>query len=225
MTLYGFALLPDTGTQQKLIDFQQKHREFIGGAALGLDKNLPHVSLLQCPFDSEFDYLPIMKRIISNSLLVGSAFYSSVQEFIHENFTASFTELYRYPKNWLFAGVEQEADTALSAHMGLQEILLNATKEHILYEQIDKKRDISKYTDAERKSFLKYGYKYIGDAFRPHITLGLVDDQSAPTPAIKDNFNEMFVGKRFAFDSLVFYKAGETGACAEVIHSTSIPDK
>lgn len=200
MHLYGFALLPSVAVQQEVIDFQQRHLDELNGPVLGLDTNLPHTSVLQHPYVQGVDYAP----------------YLGLAESAIE---ATWTDCYYQPVGWLFAGVQSNP-----AMRRLQDRLLEATKRHIDTTQIDQRADLSKLTKLEAQNYQAYGYRYVGDAYRPHVTIGRAsDDRGDLSPELKRDFQKTFSGKSFSYDRIAFYEAGEFGSLKRVVYVRALP--
>lgn len=49
--LSGFALLPSLDFQLRFIELQARLSGFVSGPVLGVDSCLPHLTVLQCPFN------------------------------------------------------------------------------------------------------------------------------------------------------------------------------
>ena len=81
---------------------------------------------------------------------------------------------------------------------------------------IDPGLDVSQYTEVERQSYYQYGYRYTGDAFMPHITLGHTDDASAKL-LVQRPVGRRFDTDRWIFDRVTFYEMGEHGAHSRVL--------
>lgn len=74
----------------------------------------------------------------------------------------------------------------------------------------------------EQTNFLNFGYRYLGEAFRPHITLGR-NLQGATIPVeIQEKAKELFTGKSVKFDTLAFYQAGKNGALDAIINKVKL---
>jgi len=63
MDLYGLALVPCLSDIAAIIDFQHRARRLIGGPVLSTETNLPHVSILQCPFRKEDLTQPFLPHV------------------------------------------------------------------------------------------------------------------------------------------------------------------
>jgi 2'-5' RNA ligase len=90
-------------------------------------------------------------------------------------------------------------------------------------DQIDIKEDMSQYSADETAAYLSFGYRYIGDSFRPHITLGRTKESDKTLSAELGTIYDTLLKNRLVqFDRLVFYRAGDFGVLAEVLQSVPI---
>ena len=46
MSLTGVALLPQASTLKQIVEFRREHASEISGPVLGMERNLPHTSIL-----------------------------------------------------------------------------------------------------------------------------------------------------------------------------------
>ena len=201
MNLYGFALLPSVEIQERLIEFQRRHEDTVGEPRLGLDTNLPHTSVLQHPYDPGVDYEP----------------YLGVVEHPIES---EWTEFYYQPKGWLFAGVRKTNQLDK-----LHRRLFDRTKQHIDTAQIGDHPDLAALTPQEQANYRAYGYRYLGDLYRPHVTIGrTLDDVTTADETVVRDFELEFFGKTVRYDRLAFYEAGEFGALKRIVCMRQLTD-
>lgn len=205
MELFGVALLPDNVTRRTFVDFRERHRAYIGGPKLGMDTNLPHMSILQCPYFPDAPYSNALDTIIETVSL--------------RAMKARFASLEYQHVGWAFADVRHDAWMTT-----LQEACLEATLPFIDTDAIDTDASFLGYTAAEKQNYLTYGYRYVGASFRPHITLGRsLDDTSVTLPlALTEAFRSELSGSELMLNELVFYRAGEFGALAEIIETVTL---
>ncbi len=204
MRLFGVALLPERAVAERLVDFQRRHRNRISGPILGIERNLPHVSILQCPFEKN-----------SLTQLRLAQIYNAWRRWVDEvPPTARFTQAFYQPEGWLFAGAN-----LMDWGAKLQEESLRIMAPHINSAAITSKEPYRGYSKLERESYVKYGYRYVGQAFLPHVTLGRVNRESFPglKPNLRSEFAKEFQGEEFRFGEIVFYEAGDFGSLASVI--------
>ena len=206
MELYGLALLPDEHTRAAVVAFQTRHSRHVTGPMLGVERNLPHLSILQCPYDPSTVTADTL-RTLRGALPTGAAH-------------ATFTTFTHQPPGWLFANI-----TAGRWLAGLHAAALAQTASAIRTDAIDRAADLAGHTASERRSYLRYGYRYVGADFRPHVTIGRCPPASpaaVPVPLAR-GYGHDLAGRGLTFAELVFYRAGEFGALAEVLLRTPLP--
>jgi hypothetical protein len=197
MSLYGFALLPKKEVQEKIISFRKKYSDVFFGPMLSLSENLPHVSILQCPF---FVNMPV-KSIIKMA-----------NENLHPPITLKWENLIYQPVGWVFANIYKTP--SLSA---LQMFLLENCEKYIDYSMIDQHNPLKGYNEREKEYYLKYGYRYIGDEYKPHVTIGRIDESTQiPENAVLD-FKTTFSESEIEFDRIAYYEAGKFGAAKKIL--------
>ena len=197
MGMFGFALLPREGIQRLLVDFRREHSDEIAGPALGMDSNLPHTTLLQCPYQPDLDYLGFLQ------LARGPV-------------ASSFVEVCYQPVGWVFARVARTPEL-----VALQGALLEATTPLIDTSRIDRSKDMRGYSERERMNYLAYGYRYLKEQYRPHVTLGRTAcGRESVSAELVDDFRRKLTGTPVVFDRLAFYEAGEFGVMRRVVCST-----
>ena len=92
MALFGFALLPNIEIQKEIISFRKRFPNTFEGPMLSLSENLPHISILQCPFSEN---IPI-KDIIENT---NSKYQLPI--------TLTWDKLIYQPVGWVFANIRK----------------------------------------------------------------------------------------------------------------------
>ncbi|RPK63196.1 hypothetical protein EES43_11735 [Streptomyces sp. ADI96-02] len=192
----GVALLPRADHTRSAIRLQQ--RLGVGrplSPVLSEEGNLPHLTVFQGPFDDALDPVRELARIAASVSLPDELSLASVGV-VHQ------------PTGWLFMSVERPALLEK-----LQKSVLDALAPHLDRAAFDTSKDTSRFTEAERASFAQYGYRYTGDAYAPHITLGRTDEQSALELA-RTAHELTRVPEEWTFDRLSFYVMGEHGAHA-----------
>lgn len=205
MELYGIALLPEPEMRQKIVDFRNTYEKHVGGPKLGMDTNLPHMTILQCPYFPNAPHGDAMRRTVDCfSLGVSKSHFTSV-EYQHVG--------------WVFADIASEGWLA-----ELQSGFLRETHQFIDLQQINADEEFIGYTADEKQNYLHYGYHYVGASFRPHVTLGRsISPEATSLPLeLLEAFRDDLGGATVTFSELVFYRAGEYGALSEVLDSVSL---
>lgn len=198
--LTGIALLPDAATRRDLVAFQRGHGSQIAGPSLGTEENLPHMSVLQCHFDDALD-----RDLVLDAL---------VKQLSKSRRPLVMGELVYQPRAWIFAEVRRDPWL-----VELQGLALELT-EHSIDLTMNSTRPSAEMSPEERTSYLRYGYRYVGPAFMPHITLGRTPDSRTGLAAgLVDDFRAAFTNRSVPAVEVAFYRAGESGAFAERLAS------
>lgn len=192
----GVALLPRADHLRSAIRLQQT----LGGGrplrpVLSEDGNLPHLTVFQGPFHDALDPGRELAGIAASVSLPGELTLASVGV-VHQ------------PAGWLFMSVERPA-----LMEKLQRSVLDALVHRLDRAAFGSSTDMSRFTEAERTSFAEYGYRYTGDAYAPHITLGRTDEEAAAELA-RTAHERTRVPAAWTFDRLSCYVMGEHGAHA-----------
>ncbi|MFF0446218.1 2'-5' RNA ligase family protein [Streptomyces sp. NPDC004609] len=198
----GFALLPRADHLRTAVQLQRD----VGGGVhlrprLHPDGNLPHVTVFQGPFA---DSLAPEKALET----IGA---SAVENGLRGEVSLASTGVVYQPTGWLFLALERPP--LLQA---LQAAALAVLDPHLDRAFFDGDKDVSRFTDDERTSYERYGYRYTGDAYAPHVTLGRTDEETALQLA-RTARDRVSLPKEWVFDRLSFYVMGEHGAHAETL--------
>jgi len=207
--LTGVALIPTQELIEKIVSFRNASSAEITGPLLGSNINFPHVSILQCPFRA---------GVLNESRLL-----SIVDQFRSEKgdsmLEGAIGCLYIQPVGWVFAGIDLSGSGLV-----IQRIALSQLEAGIDDKAIDIQRDMTGYTAQEKLNFQKYGYRYIGNEFKPHITIGRTfnDHQLKILDVTEERFKNSLRGRVIPFRRLVAYRAGEFGSLSEIISEVAI---
>ena len=196
--LTGIAILPSAELQARLVEFRRDHLVEISGPMLGLSENCPHISVLQCPFVEDVDHQVIVDEL--------AGWYSQ------HGGSLVFDRLIYQPVAWVFALLarQQWQNSLQTRALELTEYLIDTAR---IAGRVD-----DKLTMAERESYLRYGYRYVGPSFLPHVTLGRTAGGAAELAAgLGEAFANEFMGTVDQPSEMVFYRAGESGVLAEAI--------
>lgn len=193
---FGLALLPDEELAERLVAFQERHEKELDGPTLGMEENLPHVSILQCPF---------VKEHLTETLL------GEIRDMLEQpNPTAVLSHVSYQPVGWAFANLVKEPwMSRLQADaLPLLEMFIDSGK-------IDTSKDFAGYSRQEVAYYSRYGYRYLFEEFRPHFTIGRTSSGSTSvSAALQKDFLKYFAGVAVRFRKLAFYQAGAHGAFA-----------
>lgn len=205
MELYGIALLPEPEMRQKIVDFRDRNKVHVGGPKLGMDTNLPHMTILQCPYFPNAPHGDALRRVVDRlSLGVSKSNFTSVE----------------YQRvGWVFADIASEPWLT-----ELHSACLRETHQFIDLQQINAGEDFTGYNADEQQNYLDYGYRYVGPSFRPHVTLGRsISSEAASLPLeLIEAFRGDLGGATVTFNELVFYRAGDYGVLTEVLETVSL---
>ena len=184
-----------------LVDFRASMGSLIDGPPLGTTTCVPHVSVLQCPFHPAAVTKAMLDAMLTDLDRDSDA---SVSE-------AELGDVYVQPVGWVFAetrfpeGIRRLQDRALS-------LMVN----HIDTDAIDPDYDYRGHTAAEIAHHRRFGYRYIGAQYRPHITLGRCWESDLPA-GVQAAYCRDLLGASVVFDRIAFYLAGESGTVVEVL--------
>jgi hypothetical protein len=210
MSLFGLAALPSDDISHRIVSFRKfvEERRLVSGPSLGVNINIPHLTILQSPF-KESDLTPsLLEEIVFNAGLEGNGL------------RGRFMGLYEQTRGWCFMGVD-----CSSWGVALQDASLNLLKDSVIREAISWDGSEDLWKNSERENQMLWGYRYLGEDFIPHITLGRFDgiDGSVPSGKLLELFESEFGGIGFEFSRLVFYRAGEFGVLNSVLAEIELP--
>ncbi|MFG2334915.1 hypothetical protein ACGFMM_35670 [Streptomyces sp. NPDC048604] len=200
----GVALLPSPAHQTAAIRLQN---DVGGGLALhpplSPDGNLPHVTVFQGPFLDSLDPSTELDRIVT---AVGTSRCIAL---------ASAGVVYQ-PTGWVFLSLERRPLLEK-----IQQTALEALTPHLDRAAFERSKDVSQFSDEERESFARYGYRYTGAAYAPHITLGRAEETVA-RELVRSVPGRVHVPEGWVFDRFSFYVMGESGAHAEIVEEVAL---
>ncbi|MFG1806245.1 2'-5' RNA ligase family protein [Streptomyces sp. NPDC049040] len=195
----GVALLPRADHLRSAIRVQQ---EVAGGHTLQPpltpEGNLPHTTVFQGPFLDTLEPDVELDRI-------GGALSLPEEIRLHS------TGVVYQPTGWVFLSLERPPLLEK-----LQDVVVGALAPHLDRDAFDTAKEVSRFTDNERTSYARYGYRYTGEAYTPHITLGRTEEQAAQA-LVRDAAARSSVPAAWIFDRLSFYVMGEHGAHAQTL--------
>ncbi|MEO3750621.1 2'-5' RNA ligase family protein [Streptomyces sp. B6B3] len=195
----GVALLPCDDDLRSALRVQNEVRGPDGlRPALSVDGNLPHVTVFQGPFVDSLDPRQELDRISASVDLPPSV-------------RLRFAGIVYQATGWVFLSLERPPllEKLQQATLAILDPLLDR-------EAFDSSKDTSAFTDSEQASYARYGYRYTGDAYAPHITLGRAEDEVA-REIVRSAPDRTSVPQTWTFDRLSFYTMGEQGAHSETL--------
>jgi 2'-5' RNA ligase len=202
---YGFAIVPDPGTAERLIVFQKiVSAKYPLLPELGLAVNRPHITIYQGSFRGLTpveETLEELRKILCGWPLL----------------TLSFTGIIYKHSGWYFLTVRVE-----QWMRNLQSLLLERVGEFIVSDG-QRAPEANGYTADELTSLRSFGYPYVGRAFLPHITIGR--DTSSYSEIELSYLNSVWaeLGPREGrIQGVTFYRMGVNGAHLETVHEALV---
>jgi 2'-5' RNA ligase len=198
----GFALIPNRIFLDKLIQFQRDiNQKYNFTPSLSLENNLPHITILQGTFADSFDY-DVVALLLSKKLEQG-------------NNTLFFSEIIVKGLGWFFLLCRK--DPWLQE---LHEYACNLLQEQmIVTEAVQTADDLAYLTPIEKHHHLTYGYRYMKDAYLPHITLGryIAEDKENVHLYCQRLWREYALSTSQHIERLTVYEMGNQGAHAKTL--------
>lgn len=198
MALVGVGLIPDESTITSLIEFRQRWEKSIGGPMLGTHFNIPHISMYQFPSDDP------------GNLLIPESLGPPTGSFLR------WTQLTYEPVGWIFANVAREDWID-----NYQTLVVQSLLPQLDHRLLNSEEYLVGYSAREKDNYLRFGYRYVAEEFRPHVTLGRTYDNqtSVPRDCIDDFERQPFTKEDISLSKVVLYRAGPLGELVEVIHT------
>ena len=191
----GFALITEDPFFGELI----RRENALGEAAGFLDKlgpihRLPHTTLFQGMMREDIPFESIAMELAENYL------------YFCPDRRVTFGDIVYVPEGWYF--LEAEKDDRLQH---IHDLLLERLGPYMVLDSRRLDRDTSFMSQAEKAGIEKYDYRYAGEAFYPHITLGRsLDGDPAPTlELVKQAFADLDRSTRFG--RVTVYLMGPNG--------------
>jgi hypothetical protein len=156
--LAGIALIPDSRFINHVVSMQRQLMELMTvRPMLSATGNLPHVTLIQ---NLHLDDNGIEEKL--------HAIYRQICEYprgiVFRIWRAVYVE-----RGWCFLDLSPDA----SLH-SLHRKTFSMTKTMLRSPMSPDSGRMATYSETEKQSYLKYGYRYIGDSNRPHVTIGRI---------------------------------------------------
>lgn len=190
MGQFGFVLIPDKRTIQESLRLNSE----IEGNLLQLDEDyiIPHVTVLQAPIRKTFNH----KKVLEEA--------RTYPGFKHELITTT-GHVYQEGR-YIMWGMENARWLNI-----FNQALVNVASPHISVPPTTKPFR----SPQEERSYLATGYVHNLEAYEPHITLGLVEEENVKLPSP--------VPGRVTFRQLLFTEHGENGRITRIIDSHALP--
>lgn len=190
----GIALLPSRDVLRGLVTLQGVLRQELPlQPVLGHKRNLPHVTLIQGRVADAASFCAAAAAVAD--ALAGRA--APLLRFGPVQYQA---------RGWLFLPVERTPDL-----FALHRKAFGHLSAHLLPPPPG--ADLGGYTALERANQLTYGYRYVGDAFNPHVTLGRnLEQAEAALPRVLSLTAEQALPCTCAVAAVSVYVVGPEGA-------------
>lgn len=179
--MYTVALLPDKKTQKALAKLTKANMEFLATPPLNMRNNKPHVTLLKTAFKPTTNLNEILEKVSS--------------------------EVKNQPPSGILQGLKLNYSNLIatfsndSSIVNMHNILLPHVKPLVDKRGIKNKKFVG-LTVEEVESYFKYGYKYTGDKYFSHLTLGRSKNQEIPYE-IEKEYEERLLGQEVIFNRIV----------------------
>lgn len=192
----GIGLLPSAADMQRIIACQKQIAQIEQLSFLLNDTDcLPHLSLIHiCGADAaaarrsaEQGFEKLIGTLPIDGGIVGHVYVSH---------------------GWYFCDVERDEKL-----MGFHQRAFDMAAPYL---QAGSKtdKDISHYSEHEKKMYSQYGYRFIGQSFAPHVTLGRTFQKSrSPRHAEIVALCQNQLWGTIRFDRLAMFDVGENGTC------------
>ncbi len=200
----GIAMIPDLEMLESLVELQKKILRICPlSPLLETQQNLPHITLLQGRFRNQINW---MSLILELQDYCHRQKYSLELKDVELEYKPSGWYFLKFPHNYMFHG----------AHRFVFEQL----KDSLFLTEEDRQKKTSHYSYLEKINYFSYGYRYIGDAFQPHITLGRtfdnrrMNDEAALTHLV-ESLSSNLIG---TIQKITIYEVGDNGSHAATLY-------
>lgn len=200
--MYTIALLPSKKVQKQIVAFTKKHQDYFSDGFLNMRNNRPHVTLLKTAFKADTDLNALLNLIVEDNK---NTLPSGVLQGLKVNYRS------------LIAGFSNDKNIT-----NLHNIILPHVKPLVDKTGIKNKKFVGPTVD-EIESYFKYGYRYTGDKFFSHLTLGRLGCDDIPYELEKE-FEKIFLGKEIEFNRIVICR-GVKNILGPVIASKKLTNK
>lgn len=191
--MFGFVLIPDRKVLNRAIEMNKK----VESSVLLLDDAivLPHLTVLQAPIQSSFNYEEALDL------------FRDYTGFSYEPKT-QISELYQQDK-YIMLGVQNAKWLS-----DFNRLIVEYTSSFIDVPEIDSAKTFS--NEAQLNSYKATGYRFNLDAYAPHFTVA-VSDENVSLPG------NTLSGVNVRFHSLAYAEHGENGSIKRILSSRQLP--
>jgi len=197
----GLALVPTVDEVRSLVRLQSVLSQHVRLApVLGHPANMPHLTLVQGEFGDRVNFELILHTLRE---------HHSAERFDRLKYDSIVIK----EPSWLFL-----LTSRIAGLRGLHDRAFELSKPHLKPPPLQERKP--DYSEPEWARYVEWGYRYIGDSFLPHVTLGKMTSPREPlTGPILGNAFADFVarGNTFTPAAITAYRAGEFGSYAETL--------
>lgn len=203
----GFALIPSNPILTTLITTQNHlvpscHFQ----DNLDANQNLPHLTLFQGDMRDNIPY-----RTIADSLF---------EQYENEPFLLRTKSIKYVPQGWYFLMLKSNSDLTLlhysCVYFCYSYLTFSDQKEQLDHLQQDQ------LTKQQIHSILNYSYRYVGNAYAPHITIGRNVEEYPPILLTQCQSAFQSFPTSFYPGQLTVYQMGDNGAYEETLYSKTL---
>lgn len=189
----GFALICASPLFDDIIKIENEIHSRAGFFnSLGAKENMPHVTLFQGEMDGGLNLGEIAEKIAS-----------AARRLIPDK-KICFTDVEYVRRGWYFLACEKTREL-----QKLHDIALGEVKPFIV---LDGRRAEAAdgLPEIQRSAIINYGYRYAGEAFFPHITIGRAAERREDILCELSRAVQA-IERRSAIERVTAYKMGENG--------------
>jgi hypothetical protein len=198
----GFALIPNQLFLEQLIEMQLKiNQKYSLQPSFSMEANLPHVTIVQGNFQEELDYKKTA-HLLS-------------QQIESVDVSLSFTDFIYKELGWFFLLCQKDR-WLLDLHQTACNLLI---EDMVVTEESKQADDLLFLSPLERHNHLTYSYRYMGEAYLPHITLGryITEIHAEVLHDFQNIWQKYSISALQSMERLTVYKMGLNGAHAKTL--------
>lgn len=200
----GFALITAPPFFNRLIELENRCHNLCGFYdRLGKTKNLPHTTLFQGNLRETCPYEDIAEEIAA-----------SLRK--QQLYRVTFSRVVYVPEGWCFLECVNTPELA-----ALHRKTLALAEPYIVLPHDTGSENMSVMSACQQHAIRHYGYRYAGEAFYPHITLGRTTGEEERVTELL-NRETAQLGKEAMIDRVTVYGMGNNGTHAETLYKIKV---